>query len=82
MGPEMIDDQRDSAPGMSAKELLLELRRDVKEIRSFVDVMRAADLPRRVDSLESTRDRDSGRNAVIAAVVAVALSTAIRLIPS
>lgn len=80
----MTDEQREAGSVLTTKDLLLELRSDVKQIKSFVDVLSAANLPSRVDSLESSRDRSAGRNAAIAATVAFvisALGIAIKLHP-
>ena len=73
----MIDDLRRSVPVMTTKDILLELREDVKEIRSFTDVLKAAHLPERVDSLESSRDQQRGATSLLRAVFGISALAAV-----
>ena len=77
----MVEEElRGSASVLTARALLLELRHDVRVISEFIVVHQAADLPRRVDSLEQTRDKEAGRNAIIAVIAATVVTLAARML--
>jgi hypothetical protein len=64
----MTPTERDpgDATGMTIKEMVMELYRDMKVVRPTLEVLSAADLPRRVNALEDARHFALGRREVIA----------------
>lgn len=76
------NDLRGSAPILTAKDVLLEVRDEVKHMRSAVDVLVSQNLDLRVDSLESTRDQARGlaRLAIVLASVATVVSAVVGVI--
>jgi hypothetical protein len=59
------DDLRGSAPMLTAKDVLLEVRADVKAMSRNVDVLVSQQLDSRLNQLETWRDRVDGRVSVI-----------------
>jgi len=74
------EEPREPVPALTVRALLLELRQEVRVISDFIVVQKAANLPHRVDSLESTRDKEAGRNAIIAILAAMVVSLGIRML--
>lgn len=69
----MSDDEiNPSATGLTAKELLLEVRSDVKQISRDVTVLTSQDLDSRVNALESWADRVNGRVNALIVLVSIA----------
>lgn len=54
--------------GMTVKQMVSEVYRDVKQLRTDVAVLTAAKLPDRVDALEAARTFSLGRREVVAAL--------------
>lgn len=54
--------------GMTMKEMVTEMYRDMKDMRTDVRVLTQADLPRRVNDLESFRDGMAGGSARLSVV--------------
>lgn len=65
------DDLRGSAPVMSTKDVLLEVRADVKALTKTVDVIASQDLDARVTRLESWADRINGRVSILMVLVTI-----------
>lgn len=70
----MTDELRGSAPVYSAKEVLLRIDERTERLDRNVSVLMSQKLDERVDSLEASRDKDAGRYAAIAGIVAGAIS--------
>ena len=62
---------RGSAPILSAKDVLLEVRADVKAMSRQVDILVSQQLDGRLSALETWRDRVDGRVSVIQIGLAV-----------
>jgi len=50
-----------SEPVLSNRELILEMRGDLRRVAAFVEVLTAADLPTRVTAIERWQERWGGR---------------------
>lgn len=66
------DDLNPSATGLTTKEVLLEVRADVKQIGRDVSILTSQDLDHRVNSLESWADRVNGRVNALIVVITIA----------
>ncbi len=64
-----VDEIRGSAPAMTTKEAIQEIRSDVREVRDAVRLLTAADLSSRVTTIESWKDQLTGK--LIASAVAI-----------
>lgn len=67
------DDLRGSTPIFTAKDVLIEVRDEVRGMKSAVDILVSQDLGRRVDDLE--RSRDEARGLTRIAIVLAALAS-------
>lgn len=65
------EDVRGSSPAMSTKDVLMELRTDVKAMSAVVTVMASQNLDQRVNALESWADRINGRVNVLMVVIGI-----------
>lgn len=68
------NDLRGSTPILTAKDVLIEVRDEVRFMRSAVDVLVSQNLDMRVDSLETSRDELRGLtriSIVLASLAAV-----------
>lgn len=63
------DDLRGSAPVLNAKDVLLEVRTDVKLIGKNVDILVSQNLNERVTALEKAQWKTAGVAAALGAVV-------------
>lgn len=63
------DDLNPSATGLTAKEVLLEVRTDVKQISRDVAILTSQNLDQRVNAIESWQDRVNGRISLLTAGV-------------
>ena len=78
----MTDDLRGSTPIFTAKDVLIEVRDEVRGMKSAVDVLVSQDLNNRVDSLERSRDelRGLSRVAIVLGALASAGSVALAIL--
>ena len=67
------DDLRGSTPILTAKDVLLEVRSDVREMRTAVDILVSQNLAERVTSIEKWQNRVIGLGAVGSLLGLVAL---------
>jgi len=69
------EDLRGSTPVLTAKDVLLELREDVRSMRTSVDVLVSQDLSNRVTAIERWQNRLIGLGMVgtLLALAAIAL---------
>lgn len=70
------EDLRGSTPVLSARDVLLELRDDVRDMKTKVDVLASQDLDRRVSRLEQSQSKLLGQVAGIAAVISTFIAVA------
>ncbi|MBA3875562.1 MAG: hypothetical protein C0498_01275 [Anaerolinea sp.] len=68
----MSDDLRGSAPILTAKDVLLEVRADVKAIGRHVDIIMSQKLDERLSAVEDQQRLWTGKAAGIALAVSVA----------
>jgi hypothetical protein len=61
----------DDVDGLTVKDLLLEVRSDVKAMSAQLAVLGSQDLDNRVNRLEQWRDRADGRMSILTAGVAI-----------
>lgn len=73
-------DLRGSAPIMSTKDILLEVRDDVKDMKRNVDILVSQDLDSRITNIELWKARVSGSVIAIAAAVSAAVSVGTLLV--
>lgn len=69
------DDLKGSTPIFTAKDVLIEVRDEVRGMKTAVDVLVSQDLNNRVDSLERSRDEQRGLariSIVLASMAAIA----------
>lgn len=66
------NDLRGSTPILSARDVLIEVRDEVKAMRSSVDVLVSQNLNERVQSLETSRDESRGLAKVAILIAALA----------
>lgn len=69
VGRTLSDDLRGSAPVLTAKDVLLEVREDVRAMKSTVDVLASQHLDERVRALEAWRWKAVGFGAAVGAIV-------------
>lgn len=76
------NDLRGSTPIFTAKDVLIEVRDEVRGMRSSVDVLVSQNLDSRVDSLERSRDELRGltRISIVLATLASAGSATVAVI--
>ncbi len=65
------DELRGSNPIMTTKDVLLEMRADVKVMARNVDVLVSQNLNSRLDAVESWKDQMTGRMIAISAIPTV-----------
>ena len=58
----------DNEPAMTIREMVREVYADVKEIHVYVGILKEANLPRRVDILESFKDSATGGSQKVTSV--------------
>lgn len=68
------DDLRGSTPVLSARDVLIELRDDVREMKRTVDILASQNLDSRVTQLERQQSRQLGLTAGVAAAAGVLTS--------
>ena len=71
------EDLRGSTPVLTARDVLLELRDDVREMKRTVDVLASQNLDSRVSKLESAQWRIVGVATGASAVVTFLLSSGV-----
>jgi hypothetical protein len=75
------EDLRGSTPVLSARDVLLELRQDVRDMKSGVDVLLSQDLGNRVTVIERWQNRVIGLGMLgsVLGMIAIALQLVDRL---
>ena len=68
---EVASDVRGSAPVMTTKDLLLEMRLDVKEVRRVATILESQHLDDRLNDVEKWQSKVDGRMSMITAGVPV-----------
>ena len=66
------NDLRGSTPIFTAKDVLIEVRDEVRGMKSAVDILVSQDLNNRVDSLERSRDELRGLSRISIALASLA----------
>lgn len=66
------EDLRGSTPIFTAKDVLIEVRDEVRGMKSAVDILVSQDLNNRVDSLERSRDELRGLTRISIALASLA----------
>jgi hypothetical protein len=59
---------------MTTKDILLEMRDDVKQVRLDVAVLVSQELNKRLDNVETWKDQLTGKIIVVSAVIALAIN--------
>lgn len=72
----MNDELRGSTPVLSAKDVLLEVRTDVKKIGTNVDILVSQNLNNRVTAIETWKAGVIGKSAGIGAAVGAGVALA------
>lgn len=65
------DELNPNATGLTAKDLLLEMRADVKAMSTTVNVIASQNLDQRLNTIESWKDRIDGRVTALIVLVGV-----------
>lgn len=69
-----MSDENLNGVGLTAKDLLVEVRRDVKDMAKNVDILVSQNLDSRLKAVESWKDQLTGKIVVVSAGIALAIS--------
>jgi len=69
-----MNDENLSGAGLSAKDILVEVRRDIKDMSKNVDILVSQNLDGRLKAVESWKDQLTGKIVVVSAGIALAIS--------